>query len=233
MGCPRCFAPLGITVERSSGEDEDSQRCKSSRGRQGILSRIERGGKFRTSTKITAVVKEVKNMMKRDGNSKALIFSQFVDMLDLVEWQLGEVRWKHESSSVKGIPTAKLVGNMSLASRNKVLEAFQSDPAIKVFLISLKAGGEGLNLQAADHVFLLDPWWNPSSELQAIQRAYRIGQVRPVKAVRLLTRGTIEEQIMQLQLRKQMLFDATVSAKNEMAARLTAEDLQFLFRMPG
>merc|ERR1711933_614329 len=121
-----------------------------------------------------ALVQEVRAMARRDATSKALVFSQFVNFLELIEWRL-----KRE-----GISAAKLLGNMSVVSRNNIIITFMAEPSLKVLLISLKAGGEGLNLQAADHIFLMDPWWNPASELQAIQRSHRIGQTRPVYATR-------------------------------------------------
>merc|ERR1719409_75017 len=108
-------------------------------------------------------------------------------MLELVEFRLKRA----------GISCVVFRGGMSLQARQDSLVAFNSDPNLRVILISLKAGGEGLNLQAASHVFLLDPWWNPACELQAIQRAHRIGQTKEVKAVRLITTGTIEEKILQ------------------------------------
>jgi len=122
-----------------------------------------------------------------------------------------------------------MLGTMPLSSRNNIIISFQTDPSLKVLLISLKAGGEGLNLQAADHIFLMDPWWNPASESQAIQRAHRIGQTRPVKATRFVASDTIEEKIIELQQKKQSVFDCTVGGSNQALQRLTSEDIQFLF----
>ena len=99
-----------------------------------------------------------------------------------------------------------------------------------MFLISLKAGGLGLNLTAADYVFLLDPWWNPAVEAQAIDRAHRIGQTRPVLACRLIARDTVEERILDLQARKRGLADAIISADAGLRRQLTADDLELLLR---
>merc|ERR1712139_407171 len=99
-----------------------------------------------------------------------------------------------------------------------------------VILISLKAGGERLNLQIANHVFLLDPWWNPACEMQAIQRAHRIGQTREVRAVRFITADTIEEKIVQLQEKKQLVFDSCIDGSQASMAKLTEQDLKFLFQ---
>jgi SNF2 family DNA or RNA helicase len=105
---------------------------------------------------------------------------------------------------------------------------FQEDPDCRLFLVSLKAGGQGLNLTAADYVFLLDPWWNPAVEAQAIDRAHRIGQSRPVFAYRIVARATIEEKILALQDRKRRLADAIVSADQGLLRQLTREDLELL-----
>ena len=115
------------------------------------------------------------------------MFSQFTSMLAIVKRRLDE----------EGIPYAYLDGRTR--DREARVQRFQNDPDCKVFLISLKAGGLGLNLTAADYVFLLDPWWNPAVEAQAIDRAHRIGQTRPVFAYRLIARDTVEEKVLELQ----------------------------------
>ncbi len=104
----------------------------------------------------------------------------------------------------------------------------QNDPECPLFLISLKAGGVGLNLTAADYVFLLDPWWNPAVEAQAIDRTHRIGQERPVFAYRLIARGTVEEKILELQAHKRRLADAILSPGEGVMRSLTEEDLRWL-----
>ena len=111
---------------------------------------------------------------------------------------------------------------------NRCVEAL-NDEGTKVLLISTKAGGEGLNLQRANHVFVMDPWWNPAVEFQAIQRAHRIGQTRPVTAKRFIVKDTIEEKIIELQNKKQAVFEATVGKDNSSWGKLSAEDLKFLF----
>merc|ERR1719473_2192185 len=141
-------------------------------------------------------------------------------MLELCEFRMKQL----------GIACVVLRGGMSIQARNDALVAFNTDPSLRVILISLKAGGEGLNLQVANHVFLLDPWWNPACEMQAIQRAHRIGQTREVKAVRLITKDTIEEKIVQLQEKKQLVFDATMDGSAVALAKLTEQDLRFLFQ---
>ena len=132
---------------------------------------------------------------------KILIFSQFVMHLDLIGGFL-------EGAS---IPFVSLTGSDRPEARRKAIDRFNQDPAIPVFLISLKAGGVGLNLTAADYVFILDPWWNPASELQAISRAHRIGQDKPVIAYKFITTGSIEEKVLTLQSRKQGLADRMIN----------------------
>lgn len=108
------------------------------------------------------------------------------------------------------------------------MRRFQEDPDCRLFLISLKAGGHGLNLTAADYVFILDPWWNPAVEAQAVDRAHRIGQTRPVFAYRIIARDTVEEKILELQASKRNLAEAIIATDGSLIQRLTAEDLQLL-----
>ncbi|MBI2203408.1 MAG: SWF/SNF helicase family protein [Candidatus Rokubacteria bacterium] len=105
---------------------------------------------------------------------------------------------------------------------------FQEDPDCRLFLVSLKAGGLGLNLTAAEYVFLLDPWWNPAVEAQAIDRTHRIGQARPVFAYRLIARDTVEEKVLALQQEKRDLAEAIVTADGSLIRTLRAEDLELL-----
>jgi superfamily II DNA or RNA helicase len=150
------------------------------------------------------------------ASHKALVFSQFTELLAHVRSGLDS----------RGIAYEYLDGKTR--DRKARVERFQSDPACPVFLISLKAGGVGLNLTAAEYVFLLDPWWNPAVEAQAIDRAHRIGQTRPVFAYRLIARGTVEEKILELQARKRELVEAVFAEDAGGLASLTAEDLEGL-----
>jgi SNF2 family DNA or RNA helicase len=108
------------------------------------------------------------------------------------------------------------------------VERFQNDPDCGVFLVSLKAGGLGLNLTAAEYVFLLDPWWNPAAEAQAVDRAHRIGQTRPVFAYRLIARDTVEEKVIELQQSKRELAAAIIGEDNALIRDLRREDLELL-----
>jgi superfamily II DNA or RNA helicase len=167
-----------------------------------------------TSAKLDALFAEVPNLI--DGGHKVLVFSQFTSLLSIVR----------KEASDRGLFYAYIDG----ASRDREfqVERFQEDPRVSLFLISLKAGGLGLNLTAAEYVFLLDPWWNPAVEAQAIDRAHRIGQSRNVFAYRLVARDTIEEKILQLQQTKRDLADAIIGAENSILRQLTPEDLDLL-----
>jgi SNF2 family DNA or RNA helicase len=147
---------------------------------------------------------------------KALVFSQFTSMLAIVRARL----------DAKGIPYEYLDG--ATTDRKARVEHFQTDEKVKVFLISLKAGGVGLNLTAADYCFILDPWWNPASEAQAIDRAHRIGQKNHVFAYRLIARGTVEEKILALQASKRQLVEGIIANDGDVLGGLTAKDLDFL-----
>jgi SNF2 family DNA or RNA helicase len=146
---------------------------------------------------------------------KVLLFSQFVRCLDLLAAEVG----------VRRIGYHRLTG--ATVRRDEVVAAFAADPEPCVFLLSLKAGGTGLNLTAASYVVLFDPWWNPAVEAQAIDRTHRIGQDRTVIAYRLVARGTIEERILELQERKAAM-TRDVLGEDGFGRALTREDLEYL-----
>ncbi len=150
---------------------------------------------------------------------RVLLFSQFVDMLDIVKEWLTKEGIKHEY----------LTG--STKDRQEVVERFNSDPTIPIFLISLKAGGTGLNLTGADYVIHYDPWWNPAVEDQATDRAYRIGQTKKVFVYRMITKGTVEEKIQKLKSRKRDLVDSVISVDRNIGKSLTYEDLKDIFSL--
>jgi superfamily II DNA or RNA helicase len=147
---------------------------------------------------------------------KALVFSQFTSLLAIVRRRLDGRQMVYEYLDGKTV------------KRQSKVERFQTDPDCRLFLISLKAGGQGLNLTAADYVFILDPWWNPAVEAQAVDRAHRMGQQRHVFAYRLIARDTVEEKILLLQNQKRDLAQAIVSADKSLLGNLTADDLQLL-----
>jgi superfamily II DNA or RNA helicase len=156
------------------------------------------------------------------GGHKVLVFSAFASMLHIMRDQLGR----------RDVRYAYLDGSVKERDRQKEVATFMRDDGPPVFLCSLKAGGVGLTLTAADYVILYDPWWNPAVERQAIDRTHRIGQRRPVTAYRLLTRGTVEEKIRMLAGRKRELSENIIRADAAMAKALSREDLEFLFSEP-
>jgi non-specific serine/threonine protein kinase len=148
---------------------------------------------------------------------KALVFSQFVQTLHLLEVEMRKL----------GMPYAYLDGKTR--DRQAQVDLFQNDPAIPFFLISLKAGGVGLNLTAADYVMHLDPWWNPAVEMQAADRAHRIGQEKPVFVYKFIARDTVEEKILELQTRKKLLVEQLISQEGSFFKSISRDDVQALF----
>jgi SNF2 family DNA or RNA helicase len=151
-----------------------------------------------------------------DEGHKVLVFSQFTSLLAIVREKLDATNTVYEY----------LDGRTK--DRQERVERFQNDENCKLFLISLKAGGLGLNLTAAEYVFLLDPWWNPAVEAQAIDRAHRIGQTKNVFAYRLIAKDTVEEKVLQLQQSKKDLADAIINADNSLIRTLKKDDLELL-----
>ncbi|RYD57685.1 MAG: helicase SNF2 [Sphingobacteriales bacterium] len=160
----------------------------------------------------------VRELMENIGNHKALVFSQFLGMLGLIRQEL-------ES---RGVPYSYFDGSSTSSEREKAIQQFQNNDDHRVFLISLKAGGVGLNLTAADYVYIVDPWWNPAVEQQAIDRTHRIGQTKNIFAYRLICKDTIEEKMLTLQDRKRTLATELVADDNAVLKRLTREDIDFL-----
>lgn len=177
----------------------------------GLLDREKAG---ESSAKLDTLLAQLDQVL--DENHKVLVFSQFTSLLAIVRNRLDKAK----------ITYAYLDGRTR--DRQAPVEQFQNDPNVKLFLISLRAGGLGLNLHAAEYVYLLDPWWNPAVEAQAIDRAHRIGQTRKVFAYRLIARDTVEEKVLELQKSKRDLADAIISADNSLMHNLTREDLELL-----
>ncbi|MFA9479199.1 SNF2-related protein [Phycisphaerales bacterium AB-hyl4] len=166
------------------------------------------------SAKLDALLEQLDDVIGE--GSKALVFSQFTSMLSLVRRQL----------DARGIPYCYLDGQTR--NRREVVRQFQEDETTPVFLISLKTGGFGLNLTAAEYVFILDPWWNPAVEQQAIDRTHRIGQTRRVFAYRMICQDTVEQRITQLQQQKREIAEAIVGGEQQVLRELTRDDLEQL-----
>lgn len=153
------------------------------------------------------------------GDHKVLIFSQFLGMLALIRQKLDE----------QGVSHVYFDGSSTSTQREEAIHEFQNNHDCRVFLISLKAGGIGLNLTAADYVYIVDPWWNPAVEQQAIDRTHRIGQTKNIFAYRLICKDTLEEKMLQLQEQKRNLANELVSDDNAFMRKLTKDDIAFLF----
>jgi uncharacterized Zn finger protein len=166
------------------------------------------------SAKLEEIIREIE---ENASNHKILIFSQFLGMLDLIRQHLERVKIPYEYLDGQTVDRAGRVNR------------FQSDQTCRVFLMSLKAGGVGLNLTEADYVYLVDPWWNPAVERQAIDRTHRIGQTRKVFAYKMICKDTIEEKIVLLQQRKQDLVEDLVGGESGFIKKLTQEDIMGLF----
>ncbi len=165
-------------------------------------------GKFNDVLEHLAVIQK--------GGHKTLLFSSFVKHLDLFK--------HHFEKNKQGF--SRLTGELTQKARKQQIDQFENNAAIQSFLISIKAGGTGLNLTAADYVFILDPWWNPSIERQAIARAHRIGQTKRVFAIKFITKDSIEEKILKLQERKSKLAEDIIEGKSGMS--FSKDDVQFL-----
>lgn len=155
-----------------------------------------------------------------ESNRKILVFSQFKEMLSIMQSWIDELT----------IPYLYLDGTTK--DRQDMIDAFNTDPSIRLFLISLKAGGTGLNLTAADTVIIYDPWWNPAVESQAVDRAHRIGQVKTVNVYRLVTEHSVEQRIMDLKRKKAHLIDALVNENGMSPLSLSNRELELLFESP-
>ncbi|HWL15144.1 MAG TPA: C-terminal helicase domain-containing protein, partial [Opitutus sp.] len=155
-----------------------------------------------------------------DDGHRLLVFSQFTSLLGLLRTELAAQEIAH----------CYLDGSMAPRARQAEVDRFQSSPQIPLFLISLKAGGTGLNLTGADTVVHFDPWWNPAAEAQATDRAHRIGQTRVVTSYKLIASGTVEEKVLTLQEEKRALLAHVFEASDELSSRLTLADLQALLR---
>jgi SNF2 family DNA or RNA helicase len=182
------------------------------------LVKLPEAGRVRASAKFEALL-EMLDEMLAEGR-RVLLYSQFTSMLGLIEHELG----------LRGVRFVKLTG--ATRDRATPIREFQSGK-VALFLISLKAGGTGLNLTAADSVILYDPWWNPAVEDQAAGRAHRIGQDKPVFVYRLIAAGSVEERILALQERKRDLARAVLGAGDDGSAPLTADDVEALLRPLG
>ncbi|KAI6046523.1 SNF2 family N-terminal domain-containing protein [Pisolithus marmoratus] len=206
--CPVCHLPLTIDLEAQALELGESAPA----ARQGILGRLDLDT-WQSSSKIEALVEELSNLRLQDATTKSIVFSQFVNFLDLIMYRLQKV----------GFKVCRLEGGMSPRARDATIQYFMNNVEVTVFLVSLKAGGVALNLTEASRVYLMDSWWNPA--VKAMDRIHRLGQHRPVQAIKLVIEDSIESRIIQLQEKKSAMVDATLSTDESAMGRLTPEDV--------
>ena len=166
------------------------------------------------SAKLDTLLEQLDEVI--DEGHKVLVFSQFTSFLAILRRKL----------DARSLPYEYLDGRTT--DRQARVARFQEDPDCRLFLVSLKAGGQGLNLTAADYIYILDPWWNPAVEAQAVDRAHRIGQTRRVFAYRLIARDTVEEKILALQDKKRELAESIVRADAGVIGNLSPEDVELL-----
>jgi non-specific serine/threonine protein kinase len=171
---------------------------------------------FRGDSSKFQLLVETLETLQAEGH-KSLVFSQFVQMLKLVRTEM----------DARKIPYVYLDGRTR--KRQERVDTFQNDPNIPFFLISLKAGGVGLNLTAADYVIHIDPWWNPAVEMQATDRTHRIGQDKPVFVYKLITRDSVEEKILLLQEKKKALVEQLITTESSFFKNITTQDVEILF----
>ncbi|KAJ1766388.1 DNA repair protein rad16 [Coemansia sp. RSA 1813] len=235
LRCPMCYAVFDIdltqpemqvrqTITNHSGGDGATlmetmmSTPHTTEYRRSIVNRIDMR-QWRSSTKIEALVEELSRHRRSNTNIKSIVFSQFVNFLDLIQWRLNRA----------GFSVCRLDGRMSPTQRDAVIRTFMTHPEYTVFLVSLKAGGVALNLTEASHVYLADCWWNPSVEVQAMDRIHRMGQHRPIKVTRIIIENSIESRIVALQVKKQMLVNSTIGRDRKSLDQLSQQDMQFLF----
>lgn len=177
---------------------------------------VEEESHITSSVKLDELTREI---TENTGTHKVLVFSQFTSMLQLIAGAM----------ETEGLPFLYLDGSTKAEHRQQLVTRFQEDESVRVFLISLKAGGVGLTLTAADYVYLVDPWWNPAAEQQAIDRTHRIGQQNKVFAYKMICKDSVEEKILALQQRKKMIADDLISEDTGFVKKLTEDDVAFLF----
>lgn len=192
--------------------------ARNAKARRHYLRRLER--EWETSGKIEKVMEILQATQDRRENEKTIIFSQFTSLLDLLEIPISRREWGYK----------RYDGSMSSNARNEAVIEFSDSPRCKIMLVSLKAGNSGLNLVAASQVIIFDPFWNPYIEEQAIDRAHRIGQMRPVQVHRILVPDTVEDRILALQEKKRELIEGALDEKaSQSIGRLGTRELAFLF----
>ncbi|KAI5069906.1 hypothetical protein GOP47_0014249 [Adiantum capillus-veneris] len=221
--CAHCMCRECLLASWTSSAGGLCPICRQSMTRQDILTaptesrfRVDVEKNWTESSKVAALMHELE-ALKKTG-AKSIVFSQWTSFLDLLQIPLSRQNFRF----------VRLDGTLNQSQREKVIKDFSNNPKILVMLISLKAGGVGINLTAASNAFLLDPWWNPAVEEQAIMRIHRIGQTKKVSIKRFITKNSVEERMQQVQARKQRMIAGALTDQEIRSARI--EELKMLFR---
>lgn len=221
--CAHCMCRECLFASWNGGSGGSCPICRQVMSRQNIITaptesrfQIDVEKNWTESSKISALMQELEALQLTQA--KSVVFSQWTAFLDLLEIPLKR----------KNMKFVRLDGTLSQQQRENVIKDFRSDSSIEVMLLSLKAGGVGINLTAASNAFLLDPWWNPAVEEQAIMRIHRIGQTKKVQIKRFITKGTVEQRMQHVQARKQRMIAGALTDQEVRCARI--EELKMLFR---
>lgn len=209
--CPTCRCEVSFT---------DAVQLSTTTASEDSFADFDYEREWKDSSKTKALLAELLRIRAADASAKSVIFTQWTSMLDFCALVLKR----------NGFKFARLDGSMAQAQRDKMLRVFAEDPETTVFLVSLKAGGVGLNLVTARHVLFLDQWWNPAVEDQAIQRVHRIGQVHDVFVKRFVIRDTVEERMLELKARKKTLVQGALGMSEEESKKMKLDDLFLLFQ---
>lgn len=212
---------LGLNEERPAGDCKDRDAELKSEKPKDVISRKEKlRNDWKSSAKVEYLLEKVKIVLENTDDEKMLVFSQFTSFLDIIEVALER----------NGIVFTRYDGKMNDRTKANNLKTFATSKACRIFLISTKCGSTGLNLTSANHVLICEPWWNPAVESQAIDRAHRIGQTKPVSVTRLIAKDSVEERIMELQRKKQELIDGALGeAALRKSSKLSVAEMLYLF----
>ena len=196
----------GISDSDDDNENKEDKKTPKKPKDKKVKFRLRDDEVVQPSTKIRSLIDDIQGFMKyktKGKSNKAVVFSQWVSMLDIVARCLRQ----------ENIEFCRLDGSMSRPQREDAMKSFREDESIPIFLMSLKAGNLGVNMTAANYVYLLDPWWNPATEDQAVDRVYRLGQTRDVKVVKFIVKDSVEEKIVNIQERKRKLIESAMGSK--------------------
>ncbi|ROT37614.1 hypothetical protein SODALDRAFT_340815 [Sodiomyces alkalinus F11] len=232
--CVNCLAKLVPKASNAQVEQTKCPVCKGPLDKNTVITydafKQIHAPELRPSSKVNVCIDLLRRIQKETGGekSKTLVFSQWTMLLDCLEVALRE----DDDETMRNLKTVRYDGCMTMTLRDKVVRKFRDDPDVRVMFLSLRAGNAGLNLVAATRVIIMEPFWNPYIEMQAVDRAHRIGQKKPVKVYRLHAQGTVEDRIMKLQEAKKSTINAALDEKaHTQVSSLSLDELKYLFNL--